>query len=403
VNAELHRLRERCDAFDALADALRTLDGWLSYRAMALRDQLHESARQDPARPSSLERVCTALIDRDEALRQARSDLERMRTLATNWEAEVAGVRSENRGLRSSLEGAQVQQRQAEERARALEKRVTVAEEKLLQERTARQGAEGRLQQEQAALVDARLALERERAAREVAQMSLKDRNTEFSKVEGELIVLSITSANQELALQEQGETVRVLEQTVEAERRALEVERKQVEGEPLFDSCVVGFSLEGSHSFSDFFLVLATPGLRTALGHAVEQDEALQTSYNSSEQELQELRDVALETCRSVEEGEAQAGSSLASRLRALGGHVTERMRWALHLGVQNALGVVRSHCEVNFEALAEGYVVPDGVEDEVAMEHVDALAADAAGTLAEAFEEFLFPDAVDAAAPPV
>jgi chromosome segregation ATPase len=256
VNAELHRLRERCDAFDALADALRTLDGWLSYRAMALRDQLHESARQDPARPSSLERVCTALIDRDEALRQARSDLERMRTLATNWEAEVAGVRSENRGLRSSLEGAQVQQRQAEERARALEKRVTVAEEKLLQERTARQGAEGRLQQEQAALVDARLALERERAAREVAQMSLKDRNTEFSKVEGELIVLSITSANQELALQEQGETVRVLEQTVEAERRALEVERKQVEGEPLFDSCVVGFSLEGSRSFSDFFLV---------------------------------------------------------------------------------------------------------------------------------------------------
>jgi hypothetical protein len=86
--------------------------------------------------------------------------------------------------------------------------------------------------------------------------MSLEDRNTEFSKVEGELIVLSITSANQELALQEQGETVRGLEQAVEAERRALEVERKQVEGELLFDSCFVGFPLEGPHSFSDFFLV---------------------------------------------------------------------------------------------------------------------------------------------------
>jgi chromosome segregation ATPase len=85
-----------------------------------------------------------------------------MRTLATNWEAEVASVRGENRGLRSSLEGAQVQQRQAEERARALEQRVkeaddlkaaldakvaalAVAEEQLLQERTAHQGAEGRL------------------------------------------------------------------------------------------------------------------------------------------------------------------------------------------------------------------------------------------------------------------
>jgi hypothetical protein len=138
---------------------------------------------------------------------------------------------------------------------------------------------------------------------------------------------------------------------------------------------------------------------LRAALGHAVERAEALQTSYNSSEQEQQELRDAALETCRSVEEGEAQAGSSLAYRLRALGGHVTKRMRRALHLGVQKALGVVRSHYEVNFEALAEGYVVPEGVEDEVAMERVDAFAA---GSLAEAFEEFLFPDAADAAAPP-
>jgi hypothetical protein len=84
VSAELRQLRERCDAFDALADALRTPDGWLSYRAMALRDQLHESARQDLTHPSTLERVCTALIDRDEALRQARADLEKMRTLAAN-------------------------------------------------------------------------------------------------------------------------------------------------------------------------------------------------------------------------------------------------------------------------------------------------------------------------------
>jgi hypothetical protein len=114
---------------------------------------------------------------------------------------------------------------------------LAVAEDQLLQEHTARQGAEGRLQQEQAALVNSRSALERERAAREVAQMSLEDQNTEFSKVEGELIVLSITSANQELALQEQGETVLGLEQTVEAERRAIEVERKQVEGESQFDS----------------------------------------------------------------------------------------------------------------------------------------------------------------------
>jgi hypothetical protein len=137
-------------------------------------------------------------------------------------------------------------------------------------------------------------------------------------------------------------------------------------------------------------------------LGHATERAEALRASYNSSKQELLELRSAALETCQAVEEREAQAGSSLASRLRALGGCVTGRMRRSLHLSVQKALGVVRSHYEINFEAVAEGYIVPEGVEDEVAMERVDALAAGAAEALAEAFEEFLFPDATDADAPP-
>jgi hypothetical protein len=69
MSAELCRLRERCVAFDALADALRTPDSWLSYRAEALRDQLQEREGQAAARPSTLERVRTALTDHDEALR----------------------------------------------------------------------------------------------------------------------------------------------------------------------------------------------------------------------------------------------------------------------------------------------------------------------------------------------
>jgi hypothetical protein len=163
VNAEVHQLRERCSAFDALADALRSSDSWRAYRALAWPDELPEGSRQDTARRSSLERVRAALIDRDEALWHAREDLEKTRTLAANWEAEVATVRAEARELRSSLEGAQTQQRQAEERARELEQRakeaddlkaaldakaaaLVTAEERLLQESTARQGAEGRLQ-----------------------------------------------------------------------------------------------------------------------------------------------------------------------------------------------------------------------------------------------------------------
>jgi hypothetical protein len=34
-----------------------------------------------------------------------------------------------------------------------------------------------------------------------------------------------------------------------------------------------------------------------------------------------------------------------MASRLRALGRHVTQLLRRALHLGIQKALGVVVSH----------------------------------------------------------
>jgi hypothetical protein len=49
-----------------------------------------------------------------------------------------------------------------------------------------------------------------------------------------------------------------------------------------------------------------------------------------------------------------------MASRLRALGGHITQHMRRALHLGVQKALGVVLSHYRVNLGAISTAYVVP-------------------------------------------
>jgi RNA 3'-terminal phosphate cyclase len=126
-----------------------------------------------------------------------------------------------------------------------------------------------------------------------------------------------------------------------------------------------------------------------------------VQTAYNSSQQELEELRAASLEACQEVKEGEAQAGSSMASHLRALSGHVAQRMRRALHLGVKKALGVVASHYQVDFEAVSSGYVVPVGVEYEVAMDRADALAATAADMLAEDFTDFLFPDVPVAGGP--
>jgi hypothetical protein len=140
---------------------------------------------------------------------------------------------------------------------------------------------------------------------------------------------------------------------------------------------------------------------LQIALGNSTTQAQAVQTAYNSSQQELEELWAAALEACQDVEEGEAQAGSSMASRLRTLGGHVTRRIRRALHLGVQKALGVIASHYQVDFEAVSTGYVVPDGVDDETAMNRADALATPSASVPSNDFTDFLFPDAPAAGGP--
>jgi hypothetical protein len=102
--------------------------------------------------------------------------------------------------------------------------------------------------------------------------------------------------------------------------------------------------------------LCFGFPGLRTALGNSATQAQVIQTAYNSSQRELEELQAAALAACHGIEEGETQTRSSVASHLRALGGHVTQRMRHALHLGVQKALGVVVSHYLVNLEAISMG-----------------------------------------------
>jgi hypothetical protein len=75
--------------------------------------------------------------------------------------------------------------------------------------------------------------------------------------------------------------------------------------------------------------------------------------------------------------------------------------MRRALHLGVQNALGVVVSHYRVNLGAISTSYIVPFGVDDEVEMNCVDTLTTPATNIHAEDFMEFLFSDAPPAGGP--
>jgi hypothetical protein len=177
-------------------------------------------------------------------------------------------------------------------------------------------------------------------------------------------------------------------------------VERKQVEGEFVFLLFVLLIFPSGIRSHLDH-LCSWLLGLRAALGYATTQSETVSAAYNSSEQELEELRAAALETFQVGEEGEAQARSSLASRLRALGGHVSRRMRRALHLGVQKALGVVGPTNRWTSRPWCRATLSQSASKTKVAMERADALTAAAAETLAEDFVDFLFPDAPDTGEP--
>jgi hypothetical protein len=178
--------------------------------------------------------------------------MEKVHAVASDWEAEVGTVRSENWELHTWLQEAQAQQSRAEEKARTAEQKpqeadelmaaldakvaaLATAEDQLRQERAARQGAEGQLQQEWTALADTRSVLEREHVAHETAQKSLAERDADVSRLDGELIALSIANADQELSLKERGATIVSLQQAVEAEHCALEVEKKQVEGRSPF------------------------------------------------------------------------------------------------------------------------------------------------------------------------
>jgi chromosome segregation ATPase len=165
LDADLRWYQGQYEALDALIEAPSSPDQWLAYRAEALLDLPPEQDAQAAGGASTVGRVRTTLVERDDALRRAREDLEGVRSVAAVWEAEVVTARAQLQQGRAALEETEGLKTALEDKAAAL----TKAEEQLRQERAARQEAEGHLQQERAALVEARAALEQERMAREEA------------------------------------------------------------------------------------------------------------------------------------------------------------------------------------------------------------------------------------------
>jgi DNA repair exonuclease SbcCD ATPase subunit len=182
--------------------------------------------------------------------------------------------------------------------------------EQLRQEQSACQQAESRLQQEQSTQKEAQAALERERSAREEAQSQLqreraalekahatiKLRDEEVTRLNGELAQLSVSYEDLRQASEEMDVVIIDLEREAETVRAALETEKKQVEGKLLFPLFACWPNSFGDPLLAKFVFFLS--GLQTALGASTTQAQAIQVVYNSSQQELEELRAAALEAC---------------------------------------------------------------------------------------------------------
>jgi hypothetical protein len=172
-------------------------------------------------------------------------------------------------------------------------------------------------------LEEAQGQIQRERAALEEVRDTLELRDGEISRLDEELNQLSVSHKDLRQAVEEQEAMILGLRQAAETARAVLKTEKKQVEGEsPLFAFRLLAqFVWDPLPTFVSCFWF---SGLRTALRSSATQAQAIQTAYNSSQHELEELWAATLEACHGVEEGEVQAGSSMASRLRALSRHVT-------------------------------------------------------------------------------
>ena len=130
---------------------------------------------------------------------------------------------------------------------------------------------------------------------------------------------------------------------------------------------------------------------LRKMVADETAAKEALQVAYSSAQKDLADLEGTAVAVYQELEREGGSSGSSVASRLRSLGGQVAERLKSAFRLGVQRTLGMVSTR-------VVTGYVVVPGVEGDdavAAMEQADATIEGAASALSVLLKGDLLSDA--------
>jgi hypothetical protein len=135
--------------------------------------------------------------------------------------------------------------------------------------------------------------------------------------------------------------------------------------------------------------VILPCAGFETALDEAVKNCKALAEAAEQKEAERVAVSEAISAFCQAFGLEGVPSGSSPQSHLRALGGHVRDRLCGALHHGVRWVFVVLASHYDVDLERVSEGYCLPD--EEEAALAEVQRLDAAVEGpsaALASSFE---------------
>jgi hypothetical protein len=110
--------------------------------------------------------------------------------------------------------------------------------------------------------------------------------------------------------------------------------------------------------------VVLLSAGFEMALDESVKNYTALAEAAEQKEAERVAMSEAISAFCQAFGLDGVPSGSSLQSHLRALGGHVRNRLRGVLHHGVRRTFAVLASHYNVDLERVSEGYCLPDDEE---------------------------------------
>jgi hypothetical protein len=140
--------------------------------------------------------------------------------------------------------------------------------------------------------------------------------------------------------------------------------------------------------------VVLLATGSETALDEVVKNCKALAEAAEQKEANLVAMSEAISSFCQAFGLDGVSSGSSPQSHLRALGGHVRDRLRGALHHDVRRAFAVLASHYDVDLERVSKGYCLPDDEEAALAeVQRLDAAVEGPSAALASSFEVEILP----------